>query len=346
MRKLYASTAVVLALAGCHSKNAPESADTKDSHFITARVPLPGNGRGDYVTVDPDARRLYVTHSAALHILDLDTLNPIAEVGGLKAAHGTAIDEATGHGFVTDGDQNAVVMFDPKNGKTIKLITAGTKPDAIISDPASHMILAFNGDSRDVSVIDPAKATVVATIKLPNGPEFAVADGKGKVWVNLEEGNDIAEIDTKAMKVSKMIPLTGCDGPAPLAFDAVNRVLFSGCGNHVMTVTDADTGAVLATVPVGANPDGIVYDPGRKRVVVANRDATWTIVSQKGKSRYSVDQTLKIDEYAKTVGLDPKTHRIFSSTADLIWPTPTLGKKSLPNAKPGSFRLLIVSERK
>ena len=356
MRKYLASAALAIVLAGCHntaSTGGANSNATADNSAAPAaegavsyqvdKVPLPGEGRGDYLLVDNDARRLYVTHSTQVHILDADTLKSVGTVTGLKAAHGVAL--AHGHGFVTDGDSNAVVMFDPATGKTEKMIPAGKKPDSILHDPASDMILAFDGDSEDVSVIDPVKAAVVKTIKLPNGPEFSQTDGKGLVFVNMEEGNDIGVIDTKAMKLDHVIKLDGCDGPAPLAFDGANRRLFSGCGNKVMTVTDADTGKVITRVPIGGDPDGIAFDPDKKRIFVANRDKTWTVIDQKDKDSYTVNQTLPIDEYAKTVALDPKTHRLFTSTADLIWPKPTPGKKLLPNAAPGSFRLLVVSEK-
>lgn len=360
MRKFLACTALTLALAACHNGGSAGNADgnvqsaagdngsadaSGKTLFDIQKISLPGEGRGDYVTVDPDAGRLYVTHSTVLHILDLASLKPIAELDGLKAAHGVAIDAKSGHGFVTDGDSNAVVMFDLATDKEIKAIPAGQKPDAILRDPSSGMILAFNGDSATVSVIDPTKGAVVNTIKLPAGPEFPQADDKGMVWVNMEDGNAIAAIDTKAMKLDHVIKLPGCDGPAPLAFDPVNRVLFSGCGNKVMTVTDADSGKVLTSVPIGGDPDGLAYDAGAGRIVVANRDGGWTIVDQKGKDSYQVEQTLKIDEYAKTVGLDPKTHRLFTSTADLVWPKPTPGKKLLPNAKSGTFRLLVVTPK-
>jgi DNA-binding beta-propeller fold protein YncE len=348
VRKLLLSTACAAVLMGCTGTSdngtTADAADTASvTAFTIAKVALPGEGRGDYLTVDSDARRLYVTHSSVVHILDLDTLRPIATVTGLKAAHGVAL--AAGHGFVSDGEQNGVVEFDPATGATIKLIPTGKKPDSILHDGASGMVWAFDGDSEEISVIDPAKGVVIKTIKLPNGPEFSQTDNQGKIWVNMEEGNDIGVIDAKTMTLTGTIPLPGCDGPAPLAFDPANRVLFSGCSNKVMTVTDADTGTVLTTVAIGGDPDGITFDPVRKRVYVANRDGGWTIVDQLDKAHYSVNQTLKIDEYAKTVTLDPKTHRVFSSTADLVWPPAVPGKKHLPNARSGSFRLMVVSEK-
>jgi len=292
---------------------------------------------------DPAHNHLFVTHSQQVHILDLKTLKPIATVTGLTVAHGVAIDQF-GHAYVSDGKSDSVVVFDPATGREFKRIKAGGEPDAILFDPASSKIMSFDRGSLDVAVIDPATSSVVASIKLPNAPEFPEADGRGHVYVNLEDGNAVAVIDSHKMVLDHLIPLKGCDGPAPLAIDKANRRLFSGCGNNVMVVTNPETGKVLTTVAIGGDPDGIVYDAKTKRIFVANRDGGWTIVRQDGPDAYAVEQTLKIDEYAKTVALDPTTHRVFSSTADLIWPPAVPGKKHLPNAKPGTFRLIVVSQ--
>lgn len=310
-----------------------------------SRIPLPGEGRGDFLTADGLTNRLYVTHGARVHILDLGTLRELAEVTGLTDAHGVAIDHKGGHAFVTDSGPNSVVMFDPATGRKLKSIPAGKKPDSILLDPTSGKVLAFNGEGSDVTIIDPASAQATGSIKLPSNPESAQTDGNGKVWVTMGDAGAIAEIDAKTMKFVRSIPLAGCEDPAPLAFDAANRVLFTGCANKIMVVTEADTGKSLAKVAIGADPDGIVLDRATKRIFVANRDGGWTIIDQQGKARYAVNQTLKIDPYAKTVALDAATHRVFSSTADLVWPKKEPGKKYLPNAKSGTFRLVVVSQR-
>jgi YVTN family beta-propeller protein len=333
----------MILLAGILFAAAPAAAQAAPAPFTIERVTLPGEGRGDYLLADPVHGRLFVTHSQRVHILDLKSLKPLGEVTGLGTAHGVALDQA-GHGYVTDGKANAVIKFDPANGHELARISVGTGPDSIVFDSASSRILAFNGESENVSVIDPATSSVIATIKLPNAPEFSQADGRGHVYVNLEAGNDVAVIDTAKMKLDHLIPLAGCDGPAPLALDKGDRRLFSGCGNKRMVVSDADNGRVVASVPVGDDPDGIVYDPGTRRIIVANRDGSWTIVRQINADSYSVEQSVKIDEYAKTVALDPETHRIFTSTADLVWPPAVPGKKHLPNARSGTFRLLVVSQ--
>ena len=347
MRKLISSssiTAILLSFfAGLQAEAAPSAPAHQTETLSIARVSLQGEGRGDYLFADPKANRLFVTHSSVVHVLNLTTLRPVAQVNGLTAAHGVALD-ARGRGYVTDGNSNSVLQFDPATGSVLKRIAVGKKPDSILFDPASSRIMAFDGDSEDVSVIDPATGSVVKTIKLPNAPEYSQTDGRGRVYVNLEEGNAVAVIDTRTMILHHLIPLAGCDGPAPLGFDSANRRLFSGCGNNVMVITNADSGKVVASVPIGGDPDGIVYDPGTRRIFVANRDGGWTIVKQKSANTYNVEQTLKIDEYAKTVALDPLTHRVFSSTADLVWPPAQPGKKHLPNAKSGTFRLIVVSQ--
>ena len=347
MRKLVLSSIMSVILASTpaclDAKAGTQVAADQAATLTVARISLPGEGRGDFLFADPASNRLFVTHGQLVHVLDLKTLRPLATVMGLTMAHGVALD-ASGRGYVTDGNSDSVVMFDPKSGNELKRIAVGKKPDAILFDPASSKILAFNGDSEDVSVIDPASGTVVSTIKLPNGPEYPQSDGRGHVYVTLEEGNSIAVIDTAKMALDHVIPLTGCEGPAPLAYDTSTRRLFSGCGNRVMVVTDAVSGKVVASAPIGGGPDGIVYDPQTKRIVVANRDGTWTIIRQTGSEAFSVERNLKIDEYAKTLALDPTTHRIFSSTADLVWPPAVPGKKQLPNAKPGTFRVIVVSQ--
>ena len=338
MRKLILSSMISAILAtGPATAKAP-------ANLRVAEESLPGEGRGDYLYVDANANRLFVTHTTVVHILDLTTLKPVGEVSGLTYAHGVTADNR-GQAYVTDGNTSTVVVFDPSSGHELKRIKVGDKPDSILFDVPSAKIMAFNADSNNISVIDPATLSVIATIQLPHPPENAQSDGRGHVYVNFEEGSAVGVIDTAKMTLGQVIPLNGCDGPAPLAIDKADRRLFSGCGNNVMVVTNPDTGKVVASVKIGGDPDGIVYDAGTKRIFVANRDGGWTIVRQSGPNSYSVERTLKIDEYAKTLALDPKTHRVFSSTADLIWPPVVPGKKHLPNAKPGTFRLLVVSQR-
>ena len=352
MHKFLLTVAMAASLAACskggdNASNAANVANGADTAAVTdlqiEKVSLPGEGRGDYVFVDADNRRLYVTHTAVIHILDLDTLKPIAEVTGFGQAHGVAL--ANGKGYGSDGVGNAIVVFDPATGKKLKTIPGGKNPDSILFDKPSGMVFAFNGTSKDISVIDPAKDEIVKTIDVGDKPEFSRSDGKGKVFFNMEDEHSVGVIDTKALTLATKYVLPDCEGPAALGLDEPNRRLFVGCGNGQMKVVDADSGKVITQLPVGEDPDGMVFDPDNKRIYVAARDGGWTIVDQKDADTYSVNQVLKIDPYAKTVDLDPKTHRVFTSTADLVWPEEVPGKKLLPNAKSGTFRLMVVSEK-
>jgi YVTN family beta-propeller protein len=332
-----------LGIAGVGGHEAAIGSSPARTPYRITRVPLPGDGRGDYILADARARRLYVTHSASIHILDLDTLRTIGEVTGLSKAHGVAI--AGGKGFASDGPANAVIVFDPSTGRTLSRIAAGRNPDSILFDRPSGMVFVFNGGSQDVTVIDPASERIVRTIALGDKPETARSDGRGRIFVNLEDQHAIAVIDARAGTVVARYVLADCEGPAALEFDPASRRLFSSCGNGVMKVVDADSGRIVASLPVSRDPDGISFDRARRRIYVAGRDGRWTIIDQSGPDRYAVNRILPVDEYAKTTALDPRTGRVFSSTADLVWPPAAPGSEVLPNARPGSFRLVVVSGR-
>lgn len=351
MRRILIASALGLAAASCSGGDtARETGDAAvtDTQLTVENVSLPGEGRGDYINIDSEGRRMYVTHTERVHILDLDTFEELGEVTGLTGkAHGVAIDKTSGHGFATDGEPtNEVLMFDLKTGKTLKRVKSGTKPDGILFDGASKKVWVMNNASSDISVIDPASGEVVKTIKLPDNPEYPQTDNKGNVWVNLEGKNAIAHLDANTMEFKKLIAIDGCEEPAPLGFDSANRRLFAGCtGNNVMKAVDADTGKTVGSAEFSGNPDGIAYDAANKRIFVAGREGSWTIIDQKSPDEYVVNQILPMAEWAKTVVVDQSTGRAFSSSADLVWPEKVPGKKHLPDAKSGTFRLIVVGEK-
>lgn len=351
-KKLLITAAILASLSACGKNDGQGSSSAANAsgmapgapiEFKIEKVDLPGEGRGDYVLADSDARRLYVTHAGVVHILDLDTLKVQATVDGLKKAHGIAL--ANGKAYASDGDANAILVFDPASGKKLTTIPGGENPDSILFDKASGMVYVFNGASKDISVIDPAKDAVMKTIAVGDKPEYSRSDGKGKIFFNMEDEHAIGVIDSKTQSIAAKYVLPDCEGPAALGLDEANRRLFSSCGNGALKVVDADSGKIIASLPVGEDPDGIIYDAEKKRVFVAARDGGWTIFDQQDPDTYVVNQVLMIDRYAKTAALDPKTHRVFSSTADLIWPKKEPGKKLLPDAKSGTFRLMVVSEQ-
>ncbi|MEO6388145.1 MAG: YncE family protein [Croceibacterium sp.] len=337
--------ALTLTLTGCAGPNDRQSAVTASSGFEISSVNLPGEGRGDYIGVDADARRLYVTHTGSVHVLDLDTLTPLAQIDGFSKAHGVAIAPMAGVGFISDGGGNSISVFDLRTNRVSKIIRGGENPDSVIYDPASKMVFVFNGLSKDISVIDPASKTIVRTIALGDKPESARTDGRGKIFVNLEERAAIAVIDTSTLRIAAEYKLRGCEGPAAIALDSAHRRLFTSCGNNRMLAVDADNGKILASIPVGDDPDGIIYDPEVQRVFVAARNGMMTVIKQDDADHYSVEQNLNVEEYAKTLAFDPATHRIFSSTAQLVWPQEVHGQKHLPDAKPGTFHLVVYTPK-
>jgi YVTN family beta-propeller protein len=339
MRKILMSTVVGMSLAAGGMAVAKGMA----ASFKTAKVPLAGEGRGDYLLVDGPSNRLFVSHTGTVHILNLTTLKQTGLVTGLTKSAGVAL--AAGKGFASDGGGNQVVVFDPATGNTVKTLKDGNKPDSILFDQPSGMIMVFNGGSNSVTVIDPVKAEVVKTIALSDAPEAARNDGAGKAYVNLGEEHAVGVIDTAKGEVVGKYVMADCEGPAALGIDTVHHRVFSTCENHVMKVLDAGTGRIVATLPVGEDPDGIIYDGAHRRVFVGARDGTWSIFDQLTPDRYRLNQVYRIDKYAKTLALDPKTNRIFSSTADLVWPEKVPGVRWLPNAKSGTFRLMVVSPK-
>ena len=253
----------------------------------------------------------------------------------MKGVHGIAIVNKSNRGFISDGRANAVVAFDLKTLKIIETIPVDAKgPDGIIYDPYSDRVFCFNGDSNNSSVIDPNTLKQVGTVDLGGAPEFAVADGKGKIYNNLEDKNSLNVIDTKTLKVIKNYPLAPCGGPTGIALDAKNNRIFTVCRqNKGMSVVNISTGQVIATVPIGAGVDAVIYDEAHKLVLCSNGDATTTIIKQESADKYSVIQTLATKTRAKTMALDTKTNKIYLSVPDFETGT----RKVVPN----TFKVLV-----
>ncbi|XHR95799.1 hypothetical protein ACFJIV_03585 [Mucilaginibacter sp. UC70_90] len=299
-------------------------------------IALPGDGGYDYLAIDKINRNLYVSHGTAVNVINLDTENPVGVIDNMKGVHGIAIVNKLNRGFISDGKANAVVVFDLKTFKTITTIalTDANGPDAIMYDPYSDRVFTFNGESDNSSVINPATLKQVGTVALGGGPEFAVSDGKGKIYNNLEDKSSLNVIDSKSLKVVKNYPLAPCGGPTGLALDAANQKLFTVCReNKGVSVVDIKTGKVTATLPIGAGVDAVVYDPETKLIFCSCGDGTTTIIKQKSADEYEVIQTLKTAERARTMALDAKTHKIYLSVAQFEPGT----RKTIPN----TFKVLV-----
>ena len=304
-------------------------------YTLDKKIAIPGNGGYDYLFIDEQDRKLYVSHGTAINVINLDTQELVGTIDNLQGDHGVAVVPGVGKGFISDGKANAVVAFDLKTLKIIKTIPlTGKKPDAIIYDSFSNKVFAFNGGSDNASVVDVNNLMETNIVALNGAPEFAVADGKGKVYTNIEDKNSLKVIDTKTFTVVSTYPLTPCGGPTGLAMDAENKRLFTVCReNKGMSVIDMISGKIIATIPIGAGVDAVAYDAATKLIFCSNGDATTTIIKQETADKYTVVQTLETQIKAKTLALDTKTHKIYLSVADF-----TPGTK---NIIPNSFKVLV-----
>lgn len=317
------------------------------NYKLTGSIRIGGTGGWDYLTADSENRRLYVSHGTEVVVIDLDSEKTVGRISGMARIHGIAIARNLGTGFISDGANNQVVMFDLKTLAVKKKIGAGTNPDGIVYDPASQRVFAFNGRSQDATAIDAATGTVAGTIKLGGKPEFPVSDGKGSIYDNIEDKSEIVRINSKSLKVQARWSLAPCESPSGLAIDTANRRLFSVCDNKVMAVVDAGSGKVVATPPIGEGPDAARFDPGTKLAFSSNGESgTLTVIRETGKDTFSVVQTVTTAKGARTMALDEKTHRIYLSTARFgPAPAPAASNPHVhPPILPGSFRIPVVSK--
>jgi len=287
-----------------------------DGYNITRKIPIPGQGSWDYLIVDETARHLYVSHGTQVEVLDVDSESIVGNIPKTPGVHGIAIAAEFGRGFVSNGQASNVTIFDLKTLKPIADVPTGQKPDAIIYDPATSRVFAFNGGSNSATAIDAASGKVAGTIDLGGGPEFAVADGNGFVYNNLEDESLVLKIDSRDLTVEQRWPTAPCASPSSIAMDRANRRLFIGCRSKVMAVMNADSGKVITTLPIGDHVDATAFDPETKLVFNSNGEGTITVIREESPDKYSVVETVKTLPRAKTMALDPKTHRLFLSTAE------------------------------
>lgn len=302
----------------------------------------PGGGEYfDYLTADSEARRVYVSHGTEVVVVDADSGTKVGTIGGLKRCHGIALVPSLGKGFITDGDGEKVVVFDIASLKVTGEIKTEKDADSIIYDPASKHIFAFNGDPHSATVIDPASGTIVKRLDMGGGPEFAVADGKGMVYNNIEDKNEVAAIDSKTLAIKARWPVAPAGGPTAITMDREHRRLFSAGREPAMLVMmDADTGKVLQSEKISGGADAAIFDPEASDVFVSTRDGMIHIFHEDTPEKLSEVETVKTEFGAKTMALDAKTHNLCVSTADFA--APEAGKANARRrAVPGSFHLLI-----
>jgi YVTN family beta-propeller protein len=323
---------------------APALLSAQQPYKILDRWKIGGDGGWDYLLADPAAHRLYLTRGARVDVLGIRTGKSVGSITGLHGTHGIALDDTGKFGYISDGGGNAVVVFDRATLATVAVIPTGQNPDGIVFEPSTQTVWAFNGRSHSVSVISAAARKVVATIPLPGKPEFPAVDGKGTVFDNIEDKNEIVRLDANTKTITAVWPLAGCDGPSGLAFDVAGARLFSVCDNQKMAVTDASTGKSLATPAIGDGPDAAGYDAARKLAFSSNGGSGTLTVIDAAAPGYPAIQELPTQRGARTMTYDSATDRIYLVTAEYgprPEPTPE-NPRPRPAILPGSFTVLVV----
>jgi DNA-binding beta-propeller fold protein YncE len=308
-------------------------------YHLTKTVKIEGPGGWDYLAIDAQSRRLFVSHETHVVVLDADTGEVAGDIADTPGVHGIAIAAEFGRGFTSNGRGNNVTIFDLKTLKKIDQVPTGKDPDAIAYDPASHRVFTMDAESGSATAIDAASGKVAGTVKLPGRPEFAAADGHGAVFVNIENKSALAEIDSQMLKVTNTWPLTPCKSPSGMAMDTEHARLFIGCDNKMIAVVDAKSGKVVATVPIGDGVDANRFDPGPGLVFSSNGESgTLTVVHEDTPDKYIVVENVKTGEGARTMEVDPKTHNVYLMTAKLV------PAKPYPKPAPGTLQLLIFAK--
>jgi len=307
-------------------------------YHLAKTVKLDGPGGWDYLGIDSESRRLFISHDTHVVVLNADTGDVAGDIADTPGVHGVAIAAEFGRGFTSNGKANNVTIFDLKTLQTIDQAPTGQGPDAIVYDPASHRVFTMNGDGS-ATAIDAATGKVAGTVKLAGRPEFAVADGHGGVFVNIESRSELAEIDSQMLKVTNHWPLVPCKSPSGMAMDTEHSRLFIGCDNKMMAVVDAKSGKVVTTVPIEDGVDANRFDPGSGLAFSSNGDTgTLTVVHEDTPDKYTVVENVKTGEGARTMEVDPKTHNVYLMTAKFV------PAKPYPKPVPGTLRLLIFAK--
>jgi YVTN family beta-propeller protein len=326
----FIQTSVCTAVALALSSVAPVFATDHPSpnYHVTKSVALGSGEHWDYVTFDPTGKRVYVAHGDHVTVVDETKGEVIGQIGPFPGGtHGIAVSTETHQGYTDDGKAGTATAFDLASLKPLKQIAAAPDADGIIYEPVTGHLYVINGDSGSLTAIDPKTNTSIATVKVGAGLEAGLADGKGALFVDGAENHDIVKIDAKSNKVEAHFDMPACKNPHGLALDSDTRRLFATCANNILVVVNADSGANVATVPIGSGSDGAAFDPTRKLIFSSNSDGTLSVIQEKGAETYFSAATINTPKGAKTMAIDPKSGRLFVVAADI--------EKIDPAIKPG-----------
>lgn len=316
----------------------------RPQYAIARTVNLPGSGGWDALTVEPGGHRLFIAHGTQVDVIDTERLNPVGTITDTPGVHAIALAPELRRGYVSAGGSDTVVVFDLVTLARLKDIkTTGANPDAILYEPTTRQVFAFNGRGRNVTVIDAATEAVTGTIALDGKPEFAVGDGQGRLYVNLEDKNSVAVIDARTRALSALWPLPGCERPTGIALDARGGQLFSACGNRVLVALETASGRVLGGAPIGAGADGAAYDPSARLAFASCGEGVLSIVAPRPNAPPEAVQSVITLRGARTMALDERTHRVYLVTASHAGqPEAPANPRQRPETPPDTFRLLVL----
>ncbi len=320
-------------------------AHAASGYHVINKLPLGGEGGWDYLTVDSSAHRLYISRGTHVTVIDTMTDKVVGEIPDTPGVHGIALAPELTRGFISNGKANTASIFDMKTLKVIGQVKTGENPDAILYDPATQRVFTFNGKSKDATAFEAASGKVLRTIALGGKPEFAATDNKGRVFVNIENTNEVVELDSKNITISKRYSLSPCNEPTGMAIDIAHHQIFSGCHNKVMIVLDIDSGKVIATIPIGAGVDANVYDTETGLAFSSNGDGTLTVARELLPGKFYVE-TVPTQRSARTMAIDTKLNKIYLPVAEFApapKPTPEVPKPR-PTMIKDSFAVLVVGK--
>lgn len=337
---------LILCLSLCLS--AAAFAAPAAGYQVSHKFVIGGDGGWDYISLDPAGKRLFISRATRVQVMDTADGKLLGEIPDTQGVHGIALAPDLGKGYTSNGREDTVTVFDLKSLKTLtKIKVSGQNPDAILYEPKTHRVFTFNGRSGNSTVIDAVKDAVVATIPLDGRPEFAVADGAGRVYVNIEDKSELSAIDAAQAAVTRTWSLAPCQEPSGLAIDVAHRRLFSGCDNKLMAVSDADAGKVVATAPIGEGVDAGRFDPGTQLVFMSCGEGVLSVIHEDSPDRYTKVEDAPSQKYARTMDIDLATHDAYLVTADVhVTPAPAgaTGAAARPKreVQPGTFTVLVM----
>ncbi len=335
-KSLFVMLCLTLAAAGILSGQARNS-----EYGIVNRFKLEGDGGWDYLTCDEPTGRIFVSHATVVQVIDGKTGKLLGTISDTPGVHGITIAGDLGKAYISNGRDSSVTVIDLKSlAFRSRIPVTGQNPDAILYDQFSHKVFVYNGRSSNASVIDAISDKVAATIKLDGKPEFSVTDGKGKIFVNIEDKSEITVINASTLKVEKVWSIAPGEEPSGLAFDRENSRLFSVCGNKLMVIVDALSGKVITTMPIGGRVDGAAFDPGLRRAYSSNGEGTMTVVQEVSPDEFKVLENVTTQPGARTIAINSQTHHLYLTTAE--FETPATGQNRRPAIRPGTFTLLDI----